>query len=300
MLAAALTGQDPGDRVAAALRRCATDRPEARRFAFVALLDALVQTDAKVPFEEIAPAISELTLHPALLLAARDPSGAEPFLLERFRADEEKAPLARWMLCGNLLATQRTPGFAAHLIGGLRYQVDVLVVDAATTGSPSRTGGGGGGRSGGSIQVPANHPPTACYELMLTPTPGAVVVATGRTPVFAVRKPSRAGTLPLGSTSWANGGRMEPRVHWLAAMLQTDLAAILANLARSETLHWSDGASLQAAAAELRAAITADHERLLVRCGEAGWLGTVTTPTPITFRIRDLRGDRSAPLPPIE
>ncbi|MFO1078155.1 MAG: hypothetical protein U1E73_10585 [Planctomycetota bacterium] len=38
----------------AALRRLGTDRPETRRFAFVALLDALVQTGAKVPFEEVA------------------------------------------------------------------------------------------------------------------------------------------------------------------------------------------------------------------------------------------------------
>jgi len=129
-----------------------------------------------------------------------------------------------------------------------------------------------------------------------------VVVAPGPTPVFAARKLSHATTLPLGRTSYSNSGRMESRVHWLAAMLQADLAPILANLARSEEVPWSDAASLQAAATRLRASVTADHGRLRARCRDAGWLTTETTPPPLplTFRVQDLRGDRTAPLPPIE
>lgn len=285
----------------AALRRFSAARPETRRFAFVALLDALVQTDAKVPFEEVAPAITDLTLEPALLLAARDPIGAEAFLLGRFRADEADGPQPRWYLAGNLLAAQRSPAFGTHLLGGLRYTLELLVVDLTPLDGEFHVGGVGGS-SGGSVRVPADHPPTVRYEFSLSATPGAIVVSTGHTPVFAMRKLSRGQSLPLGRRSYSSAGRMQARAHWLGAMLHSDLAAVHRNLARTEQVRWTDAATLQAEWASLRAAVGADHDRLRALCRAAGWLTdeAAPPPLPLTVRVQDQRRDRSTPLPTIE
>ncbi|MFO1078156.1 MAG: hypothetical protein U1E73_10590 [Planctomycetota bacterium] len=221
--------------------------------------------------------------------------------MERFRADESVGSLPHWTLCGNLLAGQRSPVFGAHLLGGIRYQIDLLVVDLTPLDAEYHFGGRGGS-SGGRIGVPAGHPPTALYELSLTATPDATVVATGKTPVFARRKLSHARSLPVGPRSYSSTGRMQAKAHWLGAMLNTDLAAVHANLERTAELRWSDAATLRTDWERLRGEIATAHERLRALCRAAGWIGDEATapPLPLRLRVQDLRSDKSTPLPAIE
>ena len=92
------------------------------------VLDALLRLDARVPGEELLPHATGALRAPALLLAARTPLANTAYFRARF--DDEGHDL-EWQACGNLLAAQNAPGFAAGCLARCELELSVDVRDAA-------------------------------------------------------------------------------------------------------------------------------------------------------------------------
>jgi hypothetical protein len=100
------------------------------------LLDALLRLDAKLPGNELVPlAMEPRTLIPALVLLAQQPRLNECALFDLFRSGpsafspgpfDEK--YLRTLVIGDLLASQKTPGFAALVWRQLDLRLQVRVI----------------------------------------------------------------------------------------------------------------------------------------------------------------------------
>jgi len=92
------------------------------------VLDAMLRLDARVPGEELLPHAVGMLRAPALLLAANTPLANTAYFRARF--DDEGQDL-EWQACGNLLAAQNAPGFAAACLAHCELELSVDVRDAA-------------------------------------------------------------------------------------------------------------------------------------------------------------------------
>ncbi|MBM4059985.1 MAG: hypothetical protein FJ265_02665, partial [Planctomycetes bacterium] len=85
------------------------------RCATLALLDALIQTDAVVPAEELAPHLGERA--PTIVLMAREPEKNREPLLRAFTSGIGSCGASpEWIACGNLLAMMRDPEFVRAVL----------------------------------------------------------------------------------------------------------------------------------------------------------------------------------------
>lgn len=87
---------------------------KAEPYVALALLDALIQTEAKIPGEELQPFVTGLTQNSALVLALPNARRNLPLLLEAYRHCGRGNDVHR--RCGDELAKTKAPGFTFELL----------------------------------------------------------------------------------------------------------------------------------------------------------------------------------------
>ena len=274
-----------------------------RRFAVQALLDALVQNDARLPAAEITPFATGIHEAPAFVLLARDAKAAREFLLARFAEHDEKGRMSRWLASGNLLASIGDREFARRLARSLDYRLEIAVYDV-----DSEMVGGAGGRfggrfAGGRLTLPRGYPPVAIYTLVAEPRAGDVLFAAGARPAYWRRKLHEGRKVRIGAGEpLVLRGRQQQRVRWLDRMIGVGDHVHELRPTRSEWLQWSGARQLQDEVDEHRNRITEQHARLLRSLVRKGWLadGEVGKfAARVEVVLQDLRAGKHEALPEI-
>ena len=261
-----------------------------------AALDALIRLDAEVP-AEVLRALPQRFSNEVVILLARSPEKNQDALLEIFTGlDGDVNPGARWLAAGNLLASVKGRGFAARLLGGLKVEAYVTVLDRdGSHGSGGGSGGGGCG-CGADFYPQTDFPPVGYYALTGEATRGASVVAPGKRPVFYVRAlhRSRVGCyfLPPPADSI--------RVEYLAALLDTTEDGLGFGARPSFTVVCNDTRQCRRELAGVRGRIEQSYAAVVGRLIEKGLLdGVADAPAspPMTFALLDERSRKTFPLP---
>ena len=260
-----------------------------------AALDALIRLDAEVP-AEVLRALPQQFTDEALILLARSPEKNSEALLEMFAGlDNNGYSGACWLAAGNLLAGVKARGFAARLLGGLKVEAYVAVLDA--DGSHGLGGGDGGGCGGGSdFGGYGDFPPVGYYWLTHEASRGAVVVAPGKRPVFYVRSLHMGGVgcYPLPPQTDL------VRVEYLAALLDTTEGALGFDARPSFTVICKGASECRRELAGVRGRIVQSYAGVVERLSEKGLLdGGADAPAapPMTFTLYDERRRKTFPLP---
>lgn len=260
-----------------------------------ASLDALIRLDADVPAEALR-ALPQVFMDESLILLAKSPEGNQAALLEMFAGLEEGGGGVRWLAAGNLLARAKARGFAARLLGGLKVEAAVTILDEEVSHGFGAGLGGGGGGCGGYYARPEEFPPVGYYTLAAAPTRGAVVVAPGRRPVFYVR--SRKSVCGGHFSLQFEGDAA--RVEYLAALLDTTEDGLGFDARPSHRVVCKDARECRRGLVGVRARIRQSYAGLVGRLSEKGLLdGAVDAPAspPMTFTLYDERRRRTFPLP---
>jgi hypothetical protein len=131
---------------------------DARRAAELAILDALVQLDARVPVDALRLSLTRSPI-PTLILLDKAIGNRDALLLERFSATSG----FEWQGIANLLFNGKPPGFAFQLLEGLRLGLTFYVTDDPNSGYGSGAGPGveDGSDNGRAL---AGFPPLAEYQ----------------------------------------------------------------------------------------------------------------------------------------
>lgn len=258
-----------------------------------AALDALIRLDAEVSAETLRPHLRVAT-DEAIILLARDPAKNSEALLELF---EEPAASARWLAAGNLLLEAKARGFAPRLLKELEIHARVWVYDGEA-GGHGESGGYGCGSGGGSYHAPEGFPPISFYTLTSEPSRGAVVVAPGPRPVYYVR--SLAPNSCPDCDCDIPGERDARRLEYLAGLVgsATDWLGFAAS--PSYDIVCRTTKECRAELAHVRHQIEQPYAALLERLVAERRLTaeeSETLPPDITFRLSDVRDDKSSPLP---
>src|SRR5262245_35322225 len=149
-----------------------------------AALDTAVQLNLKLSVERLMP-LYRVYSPQVLILLTRSPEENKAALLSIARQPNREID---WLAVCNSLLEIKAPGFAAHLLGELKMEVNASITEVTNIGH-----GFGSGRSSvacgaGGLPVPEGFPPTAYYFLADRPILGAVVLSTGIHPVYYERQ----------------------------------------------------------------------------------------------------------------
>lgn len=278
-----------------ALGRLPRPATTAERCATLALLDALIQTDAEVPAEELAPHLGAGA--PTFVLMARQPEHNRESLLRAFTSGLGGGVAApEWLACGNLLATLRDPGFVLQV---LRSPSQLWL----TLGDPGKVvelvDGSGSFTACQHWDVPKGLPPIARYRLEVSGGVGAVVVAAGANPVYSVR----GFHPPSGTHCSSYRGYPEyrsARRAWLEPMLGAGDQPLVAAIDRPRAMVWRGAESLQRELDAGRREYELHWRALVAACVAAKLvaLDPATEPLPaLRIVVVDERKDRTVALP---
>ncbi|HEX6813137.1 MAG TPA: hypothetical protein VF384_16055 [Planctomycetota bacterium] len=269
---------------------------EADRCAAIALLDALIETNAVVPAAELAP-FADLGA-PAIVLMAREPEANRAALLRGF------GPPGPWMndqrhACGNLLAGLRDPDFVLLLLRG-PWQRCVFVADAGT--QPDHDLDLSelvSGYSCGHMPVPAGFPRLARSQLSTGSSPGCVLVAPGPEPVFLHRSWFHDG---LHGSRWSGYGALRnARAAWLEQMLGDKQRAAILAIEQPATIEWKDRKALDEYVQQASRAMEPAWRALVQALVDAKLLTAEQAKEPVPvlqFEFADGRTDQTVALPP--
>jgi hypothetical protein len=284
-----------------ALTRWRTDETLAGRTVCLHLLDALLGIAAPLPADVAAPLLDDDVCGvAAFALLARSPQHAEGVLLATFRRDVAalgpRDPLPpRTYLLGNVLAAQRTPGFAALVVARAPLDLQVAVRDRGprrgsfgTTHHMARRALPGWPAPPAYRLASASQPIPAGWEPIVMPEPTRGSVQRSG--------PSRRGTGMVMSEPVPPSPPRGVEIEWLCT-----LAGVPAPLPTLE--HGFDG--LERFAARVTAA--RDERRELLRRVQNALVanGLLTAEQaqplggPVGVDVVDERGDTSVELPAI-
>ena len=260
-----------------------------------AALDALIRLDAEVP-AEVLRALPQGFSNEVVILSAKSPEKNQDALLEIFTGlDGDVNPGARWLAAGNLLARVKARGFAARLLGGLKVEAYVTVLDNDGSHGIGGGNGGGGCGCGADFYPQTDFPPVGYYSLTGEASRGAVVVAPGKRPVFYMRALHRGRVcyfLPPPTD--------DIRVEYLAALLDTDEDALGFDARPSFTVVCDDTRQCRRELAGVRGRIEQSYAAVVGRLIEKGlldWVADAPASPPMTFTLYDERRRRTFPLP---
>ena len=280
------------DDVRAALRRFAKDDPDPFRYAAHVVLDALVQTVATVPVDELEPFFE---LPPAVALLLRDEHGTD-VLVRAFRA--QPAGSTTWRACGNALVTR---GSTELVLDVLKARIAPLV--QVHDGEPIE-----GLKDSGSIACSFDRehigwPSFPRYGFTFAPEAGSHVVCGGPFPVFRTRDLR----VSAGGCQWSGEYTLaEARASWLTHLLGKEHEQAVRAIDRERTLRWRDAASYAADVRALRAAMEADWRAVVTACAGAKLIPADAAkdlaPEIVLgeWNLLDGRNDRQMVLPEVE
>ena len=266
--------------------------------------DALIHLKAGPEAELLLPHF-EAFPDEVLILLSHDPEqNQEPLLalLER--------PLnhVHWKAIGNMLAGTRAPGFATYLLRDLRVRVDVQVRDNPLAGAGHGSSGGCVWRRGPTrgSEIPADYPPVASYHLFSGnhPESGTVVLALGPYPIYYRRFVSQPGEAlrVVPPLTVAAGWPDREKFRYLAALFPFPVEYLPLQETVNRSIDWLGPDAFQQAVARIRREVEALHAQLLVQLQERALLTAVEAATlslELEFRVHDIRGDQSEPVPRI-
>lgn len=260
-----------------------------------AALDALIRLDAKVP-AEVLRALAPDFFDETLILLASEPRQNSAALLETFAGlDGEGRAGPRWLAVGNLLAETKAHGFAAQLLGGLKVEATVVVIEREGDGDIG-FGGGGGCGGGDGYSLAGGFPPVGYYALTTDARRGAVVVAPGKRPVFYVRSNHFGDAYP----DFGEPDRDTVRVEYLAELLNTYEDDLKLDARAFHTVVCREVRQCRRELVKIRRGIEESYAALVARLAENGHLdGAADAPASpdITFNLYDLRRTKAEPLP---
>ncbi|HKV41960.1 MAG TPA: hypothetical protein VJX67_22340 [Blastocatellia bacterium] len=255
------------------------------------VLDSLIQLDAKLPPDLFRPLLDHFRAE-AIILASNSPVDHQAELLALMRQ-----PLSdsEWLAAGNMLAEVTAPRFAATLLGDIRVDVSVFVVDL-----DDGSGWGAGSHIGYSVAcgaagapTPAGYPPLAYYELTTGAKHGSVALGPGPHPVYYVRSAT-----PPGGSGGSSSNRDSYRIEYLAEMLNTGVDGLHFRLTSSQTIRWQGAVAFERELTRLRQAAHNSYQGLADRLVAAGLATQDQIPAPnISISVTDKRGTGSTPLP---
>jgi len=259
-----------------------------------AVLDALIQLNAEVPAELLAP-YEQSSRAEVIILLSRSPRANAAALLSLF---VEEVPGAHWQAVGNLLAEARAVGFAARLLRHLKVKANVSVYDADGPHDIFGGGGGGcGGGCGGEPMKPEGFPPAFYYTLVEEAVRDAVVFAPGPRPVYYLRTLTSD---PCGIHGCSLLEREQLRVEYVAQLLDTTDDGLEFDERPWREVVCRDEAGCRGALAGVRDEIAASHAALLARLVAAGLLDAsdaADLKPDITLEVADYRARKTFPLP---
>ncbi|MEO6595567.1 MAG: hypothetical protein ABIP94_12510 [Planctomycetota bacterium] len=264
------------------------------RCARTALLDALIQTNAGVPGEELAPFLDCGV--PALVLLGRSSDANRELLRRAFRPH---AGMSTWQrACGNLLANLRDAEFVRDLVSG-PLEVWVWVADPGRQERAEIPVGGGSVACSG-FPVPAGFPPIARHRLTTAGEAGAVLVAQGAQSVFVHRSWYHGGLHCEWSESY--GEYHSARVAWLEQVLGAEQRLLIEGIDEPVAIEWNGPDALLAFVQERRRQVELRWRALVAACVQAK-LPTVDwdaeRPPRVQFELLDCRAEQSVPLPDV-
>ncbi len=244
----------------------------------LAILDALIQNDARVPSAELAPFLRRWTTESVVALAAPHAEDHEGLLLAAYRQLGPGRDSGR--ACGNLLAAMRAEVFLHELLtapmvlhigahdGAGDEDLDAVV---GITVSCSRT------------TTPRGFPLPTRYTLDDGPT------------FRAIRRTADTSECDVyleGTTRTAQNG-------WVRSYLGKDAEGVTFDLMPRTWLRWTDEAGLRAHVAQQRTALTAGHAAVVAAAVRAKLVAADSIPTPpkITVSLDDYRSDPKQRLP---
>ncbi|MFY9341315.1 MAG: hypothetical protein WAT39_02415 [Planctomycetota bacterium] len=276
-----------------ALARLAAEGPldGERLLAVLALLDALAQTDVRMQARDLEGLVGPHTRATIWLLLAKSPTLNADFLLAAFASPAGDASPAEWLAAGNLL--RRNPrALAPLLLDALQYELAIEVRDpdgTAAVGGRCWCACGPGWNA--KLEVPAEFPPTALYELTQLGRTGDVLLASGPTPVFARRFVLRGQEARTRHYEPAVDRQRAMRA-WLADLLGCEVAS-LGPFRLQRPVPWTGEQALRAEVERGRNELTAAFRELAARVRKDGLDddddGTPPRPVRIAIDVWDRR-----------
>jgi hypothetical protein len=281
----------------AKLATLAKGEGEDRAATVCAIFDALIETKAIVPGEELEPFLEGFAMDPALFLLGRRTQANQKFLLQAYRKLDGSSN-ATWLACGNYLARSANPEFALEL---LRAQVilQIRVADPGAGGEElcSMLGSSIGCSLGND---PEGYPSSKRYAFTTDEGSGGVLAAYGPTPVF-LRTTTDGGRCVL--QDFDNPEFLEARTKWLETMLDTHANSLHFDLAPLCSVEFTDATAFVTAVKEQRVKVEGEFRSLIDACLKAKLLSSPAaeglTPV-IVIQLHDWRQDRSVPLPEVK
>ncbi len=212
------------------------------RYASMALLDALIRLDAKVPPGEIEPWLTSHTLPASMVLMARDPKKYDELLLELFEIhSKDRWNSFYWLAAGNLLVHIKSKKIAPRILAGLHVSLSVNLYDADSDMEQNHSiglGGGAGGTSGRYLRIPKNYPPVPLYRLEEQNLPKTHLLAQGPKPIYYRRLLSKRYRL---RSSYTLEDTPRRKLQWICALLDIKVDKQPFQLWDGARITWQDG-----------------------------------------------------------
>jgi hypothetical protein len=259
------------------------------------VLDALIRLEARPP-ADVLTRHYDARSEQVLILLAGPGAGRNRALLGILK--DESGIL--WHAAAGLLLDDKAAGLAASLLGGLRLTLEVTVVDGFA-GDSLLDGGHTGGIGCGVMYPGAGFPPIATYSFWTTAEGGAIVLTGGPRPIFYTRQVCKAGTgIPSGGhRPLIDGPTADDRLALLKELLDHRLPV---EAVRTLEVRWTNERQYLRDVSAAWARLARDVDKLVQLALDEGHLTADDARhilPAIDVRVRDARGRKRHPLPPI-
>ena len=245
-----------------------------------AVMDSLIQLEARLPARLLVPYVNQRPIHSLLLLSkATDREGV---LIELLPSQTG----FQWFTAANMLVEDRSPGLVDHLVRTVTLRLTVHIVHDTSAGIGSGSGRGASIACGVG-QGPAGYPPHAEYRFEADPRPGFIVLAPGPQPVYYSRLVTAGSQYPISGLG-ITGPTDEDRVSYLRAMAH-DTGPRGFRAHTMEAIAWSTEAAVSQRVEELRAQIQGRFRSLIERACESRCVASDLPMPQIELSIVDRR-----------
>src|SRR5581483_1330560 len=222
-------------------------------------LDSLIQMNAALPSKILLPVFDHFRPE-AIILAANTPKDHEQEMLIMMQSNVNRE---EWMGLGNILSEQKTPGFAAMLLGDLHISVFVGVISDSNQGVGA-SGTGGATCGDGVISIPTGFPPVAFYQIKDTALNHSIVLSSGVYPIYYERHLMTEGNHGVGECH-STGDLDYARLQYLATMLGRSVDDLDIKSAPVVTIVWRSSDQYEKELTQIRSRIVESYKHLASR-----------------------------------
>lgn len=262
------------------------------------VFDSLIRLSATVSAKDLLPLFSDYPEQVIILLANSPVENSDALLALAGMTKRGR----RWAAVCNLLAETKAPGFAALMLKDLKIEARVHVFEYG-----SHSVGIGAGVLWGTVAcgvrgAPRGFPPVAHYKFENRPLRGAVVLSTGKRPIYYQRVVV-SGTRQQGFCRPDSGGNDDlERAEYLAALLETSKEELGFDPQPSSAVIWSDAEQFRDEVERIRKELFMKYDDLVARLVSSRLLSqseAAGLKPQISITVVDSREKASSPLPEI-